>query len=167
MKKYFLLLAVVSAILAEPNSEWKWQDFADAYPLAIAQNKHLIVNFYSTGCYWCRKMDNDTFEDSTVVKRLEEGFVGAKVNIGSSRKVEWKGQTITEHDLSRQFAVRGVPVTAFVDTTGKIVGSVPGYIAPNNLLPMLKYVEGSWYNELSFQEFMASEEALKKLQSNP
>lgn len=154
-------------VFAESTPGWEWLDFEEAYPEAIEQDKHLVINFYSTGCFWCRKMDKDTFADTAVVNRLESGFIGAKVNISSYRKVEWQGQSITEHNLARQFGVRGTPFTAFVDTTGKIVGSVPGYIPPLSFLPMLKYVEGSWYNELTFQEFLASEEALKKLQSNP
>lgn len=165
--KYLILLLITFALTAESVPDWEWLDFGEAYPKAIKQDKHLIINFYSTGCYWCRKMDKDTFADSTVAERLETGFIGAKINIGSNRKVEWQGQTLTEHDLARQFGVRGTPFTAFIDTTGEMVGSAPGFIPPVSFLPMLKYVQGYWYNELTFREFLASEEALKKLQSNP
>jgi len=156
----FVVMILASAMFAE--SEWKWLDFADAQLLAIEEGKPLIINFYSTGCYWCRKLDSDTFGDSLVDHRLRESFVAARVNIASNRKVQWRDQTITEHDLARHFSVRGTPHTAFVDTVGKVVGSVPGYIPPQNFLPMLKFVEGGWYNELTFQEFLVSEEALKK-----
>ncbi|HDR91270.1 MAG TPA: DUF255 domain-containing protein [candidate division Zixibacteria bacterium] len=160
--KYFLIGSLVLALSIFAESEWKWLDFAEAHPLAIEEGKPLLVNFYSTGCYWCRKLDADTFGDSLIESRLHESFIATRVNIASNRKVQWREQTITEHDLARHFSVRGTPLTAFVDTTGKIVGSIPGYIPPENFLPMLKYVEGGWYNELSFQEFLVSEEALKK-----
>ncbi len=165
--KYILIFLTISGLTTYGESEWKWLDFAEAHPLSLEQGKPLIVNFYSTGCYWCRKLDSDTFGDSLVESHLHDSFLAARVNIASNRKVQWRGQTITEHDLARQFSVRGTPLTAFVDTTGKIVGTIPGYIPPESFLPMLKFVEGGWYNELTFQEFLVSEEALKKNQSNP
>ncbi len=154
-----------SAVFAEKS--WTWLDFSEASTAAMESHKHLIVNFYSIGCYWCKKIDRDTYGDSTIVEKLDSDFVGTKVNIGSNRRVEWQGRTLTERELAGVFRVRGTPYTAFVDTTGKIVGAFPGYVPPSKLEPMLKYVSGYWYNELTFQEFLASEEALRRMGSNP
>jgi thioredoxin-related protein len=141
--------------------DWRWLDFDEAFESDIGDGKHLVVNFYSTGCFWCKKMDNLTFTDPIISNMLAGGFVGAKVNIASNRKVEWMGDVISERELARIFAVRGTPNTAFVDSTGKIVARVPGYIDPERFKIVLKYIDGYWYNELSFQEYLISEKALQ------
>jgi len=171
MRKYYYILSILSALIlvgaedisAENNPQvWKWYSFSEAYPMAIEQGKHLIVNFYSLGCLWCNKLDNETFGNSEILKELSDDFVGARVNIGSNRTVEWKGNLITERELARLFFVRGTPYLAFVDTTGTVIATVPGYVPPDKFAPMLKYIGGYWYKEFTYQEFLASEEALKK-----
>ena len=159
---FLLILWALSVLSADSTTVWKWTDFNDAFPLAKKTGKHFIINFYSLGCGWCRKMDQTTFGDSTVARMLNKDFVGARVNTGSNRKVIWKGKETTERELSLVFLVRGTPNTAFVDTGGNLVASLPGFITPDKFAIILKYISGNWYRELSFPEFVASEEALKK-----
>ena len=160
----FVVLIPSSVLCSDETAgsvDWRWLDFDEAFESDIGDGKHLIVNFYSIGCFWCKKMDNLTFTDPIISNMLDGGFVGAKVNIASNRKVEWMGDVISERELARIFAVRGTPNTAFVDSTGKIVARVPGYIDPERFKIVLKYIDGYWYNELSFQEYLVSEKALQ------
>ena len=143
-------------------ASWEWMDFADAYEKAMEENKHLVVNFYSIGCYWCRKMDNDTFADSTVMAKLDEDFLGAKVNIGSNREVMFDNNKITERQLAQIFRVRGTPNTAFVDTTGKVILGIPGYVSVDKFAMVLDYISGFWYNDLSFNEYVISGSIIEK-----
>jgi len=175
MKKFSATIILLTAFLVltplfgteDEKTAWQWLDFSDAQPLALQQNKHLIINFYSIGCYWCRKMDKDTYGNQEIIAYLDSNYIGAKVNNGSNRKVTWREQTLTERELARYFNVRGTPFTAFVDTSGQIVGSAPGYLPPTTFAPLLKYVGGYWYKELTFQEFIASESAIHKTEGKP
>jgi thioredoxin-related protein len=141
---------------------FEWKDFSDASPKAAKEKKHLVINFYSTGCGWCKRMDNVTFGDTAIARQLSASFVGVKINTGSNRPVIWKGQTITERELSRTFKVNGTPNTSFVDTSGNIVAAIPGFVPPDKFALVLKYIAGYWYKDLTFQEFLVSEDALKK-----
>ncbi len=162
---FSLLLAAGSLLSADSvgtEDKWQWQDFSEAYPTAKMEGKHLIINFYSTSCFWCRKLDKETFADSAVSAQLAKDFIGAKVNTRSSQNVVWQGKSMTESDLALAFMVRGVPTTAFVDTAGEIIGQFSGFVPPETFIMTLKYVGGYWYRELTYQEFVATEEALKK-----
>ena len=157
----FGLLVFLSVLRAGGSDEpWQWHDFSAAYDSAMSAGKHLVVNFYSPGCFWCKKMDKMTFADTSVSRMLAEGFVGAKVNIASNRKLEWQGSETTERELAHAFAIRGTPNTAFIDSTGKVVARLPGYVNVDRFKIVLEFIGGDWYNELSFQEYLMSESAL-------
>lgn len=162
MRAFLFLFSIAIGAFGDSTAVWKWLDFSEAYPIAKKNGKHLIVNFYSFGCGWCRTMDQKTFGDTAIISALKKDFVGAKVNTGSNRKVIWREKEITERELSILFLVRGTPNTAFIDSAGNLVASLPGYLPPEKFITVLKYVSGYWYKELTFPEFLASEEALKR-----
>ncbi len=157
----FGLLIFLSVLSAGGSDEpWQWHDLSEAYDSAMSEGKHLIINFYAPGCFWCKKMDKMTFADTSVSRMLAEGFVGAKVNIASNRKLEWQGSEMTERELAQAFAVRGTPNTAFLDSTGNVIARLPGYVNAERFKIVLRFIGGDWYNELSFQEYLMSESAL-------
>ncbi|HHS50580.1 MAG TPA: DUF255 domain-containing protein [candidate division Zixibacteria bacterium] len=157
----FVLASMAFTASAAEDSAWKWLDFAEAYPLAMSEGKHLVINFYSLGCGWCRRMDNSTFKDTTVLGILDEGFIGAKLNIASNRRIDWMGRQLAEREIAAIFAGRGVPYTTFIDTTGEVVAALPGYVDAQQFTTILQYVGGYWYRDLTFQEYLISGKLLE------
>lgn len=167
---FILLMIVLFLFSAYANQEqvieWEWLDFSVAYPAAKKSNKHLIINFYSIGCGWCRKMDNSTFGNIAIAKHLNENFIGAKINIASNRKIDWMGEELTERELAVKLAGRGTPYTTFIDTSGNVVAKLPGYIPAERFIFILDYVAGYWYEDLSYQEYLISSKIIEAQDKN-
>ena len=92
------LLAAAPATGGEEKiaAKVKWLSFDAAVEKAKKENKHLIVDIYTTWCGWCKVMDRQTYGNDEVAAFLNENFALAKVNGESSSKLTWNGRTLTE-----------------------------------------------------------------------
>jgi len=131
-----------------------WLAFDAATLRAKKENKHLIVDVYTTWCGWCKVMDRQTYGNPQVADYLTENFVLAKVNGESSAEIHWKGETMTERAFARKVGVTGFPTTYFLKPDAEMIGGAPGFISPDNFIIYAKYVSTRWYEKGSPQEYM-------------
>src|SRR5207244_11285098 len=111
-----------------------WMAFDAATEKAKKENKHLIVDVYTTWCGWCKVMDRQTYGNSEVAGYLLETFVLAKVNGESSAEIHWKGTTRTERQFARSVGVTGFPSTYFLKPDAEIICGAPGFIGPGDFM---------------------------------
>jgi len=133
-----------------------WLPFNEGMALAAKENKHVVIDFYTTWCHWCKVMDRETFSNPEVKKYLAENFVTIRINAEStSEKVSYKGEEMTPVALARAFGVKGFPSLAYLDREGELVTIVPGFVPAKTFLPLLQYVQKECYKQqMTFDEFM-------------
>jgi thioredoxin-related protein len=131
-----------------------WLAFDAATERAKKENKHMIVDVYTTWCGWCKVMERQTYADPAVARYLTENFVLAKVNGESSAELHYKGETMSERAFARKVGVTGFPTTYFLKPDADIIGGAPGYIPPDNFIIYAKYVSTRWYEKGTPQEYL-------------
>ncbi len=131
-----------------------WLAFDAAAEQAKKENKHMIVDVYTTWCGWCKVMDRQTYGNSAVASYLTQNFVLAKVNGESSAEIHWKGKVMTERAFARSVGVTGFPTTYFLKPDADIIGGAPGYIPPDNFIIYAKYVSTKWYEKGTPLEYL-------------
>ncbi|WP_411895765.1 thioredoxin domain-containing protein [Winogradskyella sp. A2] len=58
---------------------WKaWND--EALALAIAEKKLVVISIGYSACHWCHVMEEESFENDTVAKLMNEKFINIKVD---------------------------------------------------------------------------------------
>ena len=145
-----------SATPAPGEKKLPWLAFDAATDRAMKENKHIIVDIYTTWCGWCKVMDRQTYGNSDVADYLSQNFVLAKLNGESSAKIHWKGKMITEREFARSVGVTGFPTTYFLKPNAEIVGGAPGFLRPNEMLIYAKYVSTRWYEKGTPQDYLKS-----------
>src|SRR5207249_11681232 len=145
-----------SAKPAPGEKKLPWMAFDAATEKAKKENKHLIVDVYTTWCGWCKVMARQTYGKSEVAGYLLENFVLAKVNGESSAEIHWKGKTMTERQFARSVGVTGFPTTYFLKPDAEIIGGAPGFIGPGDFMIYAKYVSTRWYEKGSPQDYLKS-----------
>jgi thioredoxin-related protein len=133
-----------------------WLPFNEGMALAAKENKHVVIDFYTTWCHWCKVMDRETFSNPEVKKYLAKNFVTIRINAESmSEKVSYKGQEMTPVALARAFGVKSFPSIAYLDREGQLVTLVPGFVPAKTFLPLLQYMQKECYKQqMTFDEFM-------------
>jgi thioredoxin-related protein len=133
-----------------------WLPFNDGMALAAKEGKHVVIDFYTSWCHWCKVMDKETFSNPEVKKYLAENFVTIRVDAeGRTGELVYKGKTYTPVALARMFGVKGYPSLAYLDREGELVTVVPGFVPAKSFLPLLHYMEKECYKQrVTFEEFM-------------
>jgi thiol-disulfide isomerase/thioredoxin len=111
-----LVLSSGGAAFAEGIS-WA-KDWSAAQASAKAQKKLIMVDFFTSWCGWCKKLDQDTYTDAKVVK-LASQMVSVKLD------AEKEGR-----QLAAKYSVQGFPTILFIDPAGELVGRIGGYLPP-------------------------------------
>jgi len=82
---------------------------------AKAQGKPVFIYARSQVCGWCKKFEEETFTNQTVIKKLNENFILVSIDVYDQR---------TE---STDLRVRGTPTEIFLNENGIEIKRIPGY----------------------------------------
>jgi len=119
----------------------RWVNYDQGMARGKSEDKKVFLNFYADWCRYCKMMDQKTFQNKDIIAYLNENFVPVRVNSDKNLKV------------AREYKVQGLPVFWFVSESGENIGSQPGYIPPDLMLPLLKYIETDSYKKMNFDKF--------------
>lgn len=132
-----------------------WMKFTEGTEKAAKEKKHILVDFYTDWCHWCKVLDEKTFRDPAVAKKLSERFVTIRINADSkTENVSYKGQIYTNAELTKAFRVTGFPSLGFLNSDGDIITLVPGFVPPETFIYILDYIDKECYKkQISFEDF--------------
>lgn len=148
--------AAAAGELSKTAEKVQWLSFDAAAAKAQKENKHLIVDIYTSWCGWCKVMDRQTYGNTEVAAFLSANFALAKVNGESASTLTWQGKTLTEREFAKTVGVTGYPSTFFMKPNADMLGGVPGYIKTPDMLIYAKYVSTRYYEKGKLQEFADS-----------
>jgi len=130
----FVILTLASALLFCAFSgmaiagEINWlTSMSDGITLAKSSGKPIMVDFYTDWCGWCKKLDKDTYTNSTV-QALAEKFVCVKVDADKDRA------------SAEKYGVSGFPTIIFLDKDGKEIDRITGYEGPEAFAETMKKI---------------------------
>jgi thioredoxin-related protein len=139
-------LLPVAKDVTNPAGFWT-TDWDKAMAASIAQKKPIIVDFYTDWCTWCKKLDEETYKDPQVQKRLKDGWIGVRINPeDTSKRGTLNGKVVSYAVIAKTFSVEGYPTLLFLDKNRKPVGST--FFEPADRLGvMLDYVKDEVYTK--------------------
>ncbi len=158
IRQFFCLLTIFAALLStggfsaaadglgdEKNSV-KWYSYESGMEKLRESGKKGFIHFYTDWCSYCRLMDEKTFSDKNVADYMNGNFISMRVNAEKEQKV------------ARSYKANRFPFNWFIDDQTDPIGSQPGYIPPEQMIQMLKYVRTESYETMKFSEFVQTKE---------
>ena len=130
--------------------------FNEGLEKAAKENKDMIVDFYTDWCHWCKVMDEKTFHNDSIAKKLSERFVTVRINAeDANTTATFKGHTFNNIQLTQAFRVSGFPSLAFISPEQEVITVMPGYIPAEQFTYVLDYVDQKCYaKKVSLDEFI-------------
>ncbi|MFO7890484.1 MAG: protein-disulfide reductase DsbD [bacterium] len=114
----------------QQNSVWISDD-EKGFSIALRENKPLIVDFYAEWCAACKELDEKTWSDPQVKKRLSE-FVPVKLDITKRNNQSKK--------FREKYNIYGMPTVIFFNSSGKEVTRFEGFKSPQEVLEIINKI---------------------------
>ena len=144
----FLLVSFSSGISEEMKAEKiNWYSLDEAMTIAKEKNKHIFIDFSTSWCGYCKKMDKEVFTQQSVINLLNNDFIAVKVDGDGVKELEIDGYKIKEKDLTRrEFKVTGYPTFWWLNPEGKKLFKVSGYKPAEYWVQALTFVKDYEYD---------------------
>jgi len=129
----------------------EWVSYENGLDTAGRDGRFVVVDFYTSWCRDCKKMDADTFSDPEVVRMLSEGFAAVKVD-GEERP-----------ELVSGYGVFAYPTVWILAPDGTRIHQRIGYVSAEEFRIMLEYAVSGASKECGFKEFAKRRAGRKKM----
>jgi hypothetical protein len=124
------MLVLVNPLDAQ---EIQWRtDYNTARREATEKNRPLVMDFGTSHCCWCQKLDAVTFRDPGVVAQVNAAFIPVKIDAEREAR------------LTQGLHLQGFPTVVFASPDGKILGIHEGFVDAAEFRQQLQQALAGW-----------------------
>lgn len=128
-----ILAVAVYALVPSGKNEIEWKPYnVNSVPASLNGSRGMIIDFYADWCIPCKELDASTFTDVRVIS-ASKSFVTFKADMTKSLSPEVEA-------LRNKYNIAGVPTVLIIDSKGKEVNRITGFIDANEFLKILNEV---------------------------
>ena len=111
-----LAKAASSYLRSAAHQPVHWREWnVEAFELAKAQGKPILLDIGAVWCHWCHVMDRESYENPEVAQAINESFIAVKVDRDERPDIDARYQMA----VSALTGQGGWPLTAFLTPDGK------------------------------------------------
>jgi len=111
-------------------------------------NKHILVFVHITGCNYCLKMQEWTFDDEMVIAAIKKDFIFVDINVRDEGLISFDGLKVSKLKFAKEIGYPMYPSCLFFDQNGELVYDEVGYRDEKKFLETLKIVSSKAYNNI-------------------
>ncbi|MBA1438032.1 MAG: thioredoxin fold domain-containing protein [Epsilonproteobacteria bacterium] len=101
-------------------------------------NKTLMIYLHKTGCPYCERLEEFTFDDDKVAAYMKKHFVLLSFNASIKKdKVVYKKEWFSNKKFGEHLGYDFYPVVLFINKKGEIIQTALGYIEEDQFLTIL------------------------------
>jgi thioredoxin-related protein len=148
---------------ASAQEKVNWYSIEEAVRLTSENPRVLVIDVYTDWCGWCKRMDQDTFQNPEVAAYMSENFYMVKLDGEQKEPIVYKGQTYTfvpqgrngYHQLAAALLQGRLsyPTVVFLDENLQMLSPVPGYQKPDAFLKVARYFGDNVYKEKDWENY--------------
>ena len=166
MKKLLLLatFAVATMFSLSGNAQVQWQPIDKVGATELQGNtKMFFIDFSTSWCGWCKKMDRDTYTNKLIAAVLNHYYLSVHFDAESKDAFKWNGQEFagsTKRNTPHSFTTAilggqiGYPSVAIFDQQMKLVQMLSGYQGPEDFIKFICFFVNDNYKKYNVQNFM-------------
>lgn len=123
-----------------------WYSYDEGIKKIKSGDKIGFLHFYTDWCTYCKMMVKQTFSDKKVSDYLNANFIPIRVNADEEKAV------------AKEYGVNRYPSNWFLASDGREIANRPGFIPPEQMIQMLKYLHSGSYETMSFSDYLEKQE---------
>jgi len=111
-------------------------------------NKHILVFLHTTGCPYCERMIEFTFDDDDVSEKIKKDFIFVDMNVKDEGLVSFDNFKVSKLKFAKKIGYPMYPTCLFFDQNGELVYDEVGYRDEEKFLKTLQIVSTKAYNDI-------------------
>ncbi len=142
----------------------EWMSLEDALQAQKKQPKKIFIDIYTDWCGWCKVMSKKTFSNPTIANYINQNYYPVKYNAETTDTIEYLGKTYINKTPYKRRSINDLtlvltqnrpsyPTIAYLDESGHLLQTVPGYMEANQLEPILIYITENTYKSADYKNF--------------
>ncbi|HON52655.1 MAG TPA: thioredoxin family protein [Bacteroidales bacterium] len=163
----FLLVLFANSIFSQSvvNKTINWIPFEQALAKSKQDGKPVFLDIYTDWCGYCKRMDATTFQDTSVIRYVNQHFHAAKLNAETTKPISFRdtiytnsryveGQRATPHDVVMVLTGNrpSYPTIVYILDSKGIIAPVPGMQTVETIQPFLFYFGEKVYETTNLWE---------------
>ena len=166
MKKLLSVLFLSAMFIMPASAQVKWQTIEQASQVNTKNNKKMFfIDFSTSWCGWCKKMDRDTFSDPVVAAILNKYFIPVRFDAEGNSAFSWNdvkysntqvpGQKAQTHHFTRAILGQkiGYPSFAVFNNQRGLTQILQGYQGAYEFSMQLWYLCSGDSQRYTFDEY--------------
>ena len=161
-----ILMVVFQLSVFSLNAQVEWTTVEEMGSLDYKKNDKLgFIDFSTSWCGWCKKLDKETFANDTVARILNKYYHAAKFDAESKDDVKWKNDIYknpdltkrTIHSFTKHIIIGKItfPTTVVLDRQMNVINVLPGFYPAKDFVKVLWYFVDDNYKKHNFESFLA------------
>ena len=168
--KFFLTLSLsllFSFIYAQTPSEdslkIEWLSWEEAVEKQEENEKKILLEVYTEWCTWCKKMDDRTFANASLVNYINKNYYAVKLDAQYKEPIEYNGKTYKYvknknrgyHELAGYLLMgrMSYPSVVFMDENLKTIQAIAGYKSADEFKVILTYFATNKYKSIPWEKY--------------
>jgi thioredoxin-related protein len=158
---FFLLFISMQSSWGQQKIKWLTLD--EAMERSKTDKRKIFIDVYTHWCGWCRKMDNTTFAQETIVQYINDNYFPVKFDAQHQDIIKFKGQAYQfikqgnsgYHELAAKFlhGQMSFPSIVFLDEDYNIIQAIPGYQDAYNFEMIATYFAENHHRHIPWSRF--------------
>ena len=154
--KYFLTVVLVAAYTqlasAQDRSQVQWISFSQLEDSLNNKPKKVFIDFYTSWCTYCRKMDKEVFTKPAVAEILNNQYYAVRMDAETMDTIRFDGRLYMNRASTKRR--KGIHELAF------LLGQRGGQFAP----PTMLILDQGFTVKQRYFQYMHSKQLLKALE---
>lgn len=131
------------------TTQINWMTWEEAMSLSESEPRKILLDVYTEWCYWCKRMDESTFQDSSIATYINENFYPVKFDAEQKQDIEYQGRVYKYiksgkkgfHELAAVLlnGRLSFPTLVFLDQNHEVIQSIVGYKTPGQFEQIATY----------------------------
>lgn len=153
------------AEVTKQNSGINWVDFNTGLKMQSQSPRKMLIYVHTSWCSYCKKMENGTFSDPSLVAYINEKYIPVMLDAESKevfklKEYEFKyiansGRGYNELAAALLDGKMGYPSTVFMTENMERITVYPGYQDASAYKSVLKFIAEDIYLTKSFADYSA------------
>jgi thioredoxin-related protein len=140
-----------------------WLSFNEMMTKMESQSKKILVFITTDWAGWGKRMDQSTFSDSLIIEMVQRYFFPVKLDAEYKEDIVVRDRTYKfipngrrgYHELAAELlnGRMAYPYCVFLDESGNIITTLPGYKEPDELNVVLEYIRTDSYKTMTWDAY--------------